>query len=340
MAAIDLNADLGEGVTDDAGLLARGESAPTWPAASTPATRRRCARSATRRPRRGVAVGAQVSYATGRTSGGSRSTSIRRAAPTQVADQVGVLDAIARSAGARVAYVKPHGALYNRVVARRGAGRAAVLDGSGDAAGARAARVGAAAPGRGSRARGRAREGFPDRGYTGEGTLVLPRAEPGALIDDAGEIAARAVRLVRAGGVASVCVHGDTPGAVEAAPGCGRPSGAAGFTVRAFAAVSADEVRPVGRDALLVEVAAWSRPSRCTGGGPPPAWPAPDVVLARPHGAVRRGGATSRPSSGRCAAGRPPRSRPAGGRAGRQPVEVPTSYDGAGPRRTSPGSGT
>jgi UPF0271 protein len=72
------------------------------------------------------------------------------------------------------------------------------------------------------------REAFADRGYTAAGTLV-PRSESGALLDDAPEVAARVLRLVREGRVTatdgaeveleadSVCVHGDSPGAVAMA---------------------------------------------------------------------------------------------------------------------------
>jgi UPF0271 protein len=71
-------------------------------------------------------------------------------------------------------------------------------------------------------------EAFADRGYTPEGTLV-PRQQQGALLDDVDEIAARTVRIATRGEVvaadgsvvpvqaASVCVHGDTPGAVAIA---------------------------------------------------------------------------------------------------------------------------
>ena len=57
-------------------------------------------------------------------------------------------------------------------------------------------------------------EGFPDRGYTQAGTLV-PRDQPGALVEDPSDVAANAIRL--ASDVESVCVHGDSPGAVATA---------------------------------------------------------------------------------------------------------------------------
>jgi UPF0271 protein len=72
-------------------------------------------------------------------------------------------------------------------------------------------------------------EGFPDRGYAADGRLV-PRGEPGALLEDGEAIAVHAVEL--AGSVDSVCVHGDSPGAVEHAAGVRRALEAAGWTLR------------------------------------------------------------------------------------------------------------
>src|SRR3954447_9520860 len=111
---LDLNADLGEEVTDDAGLLHVVTSANVACGfhAGTPAIMRAvCAEAA----RLGVGVGAQVSY--------RDRESIRRVAPgadhdvlrDQVAEQVAVLSEIADAEGTRVRYVKPHGALYHRV---------------------------------------------------------------------------------------------------------------------------------------------------------------------------------------------------------------------------------
>jgi UPF0271 protein len=208
MTPIDLNADLGEEITDDAGLLAVVTSANVACGyhAGTPAVMRAVCAGAVRR---GVAVGAQVSYhdraGFGRVEHDVAIGTLRE----QVADQVGTLDEIARAEGTRVVYLKPHGALYHRV-ARDPEQARAVLAGSGDL------------PVLGmlgsvlldlARAAGRrvVHEGFPDRGYTAEGGL-LPRDEPGAVLEDSEEIARRAVEL--AASVGSLCVHGDTPGAV------------------------------------------------------------------------------------------------------------------------------
>jgi UPF0271 protein len=89
-------------------------------------------------------------------------------------------------------------------------------------------------------------EGFADRGYTPAGTLV-PRNRPGALVDDPAEVAERAVRMAADGVVVavdgtrllqpvqSVCVHGDTPGAVGIARAVRTALADAGLALRSFA---------------------------------------------------------------------------------------------------------
>jgi UPF0271 protein len=206
---IDLNADLGEGVTDDEALLAVVTSANVacgFHAGDEATMRAVCVRAAYL----GVAVGAQVSY-DDRAGFGRRDLDVAPGVlEGQVAEQVEVLSAIAVEVGTRVSYVKPHGALYNRVV-HDAEQAAAVLRGSHDLPvlglpGSVLLEL--------ARDLGRVawREGFPDRAYTPEGRLV-PRSEPGAVLSDAVEIARRAVELAAA--VESVCVHGDEPGAVR-----------------------------------------------------------------------------------------------------------------------------
>ncbi|MBD3914594.1 LamB/YcsF family protein [Nocardioides hwasunensis] len=222
MSTVDLNADLGEEVTDDVGLLEVVTSANVacgFHAGNEDVMRTACAEAV----RRGVSVGAQVSYDDrenfGRVARDVRPDVLR----DQVAQQVGVLATIAASEGGAVAYLKPHGALYHRV-ASDGEQALAVLDGSGDL-------PVLGMPGslllRHARERGRGvrLEGFPDRGYSDDGGL-LPRDRPGALVTDPEVIAARAVALARE--VDSVCVHGDSPGAVDAARAVRRTLEAAG----------------------------------------------------------------------------------------------------------------
>ena len=124
---VDLNADLGEEVTDDEALLEVVTSANVacgYHAGSHEIMRRVCAEAVVR----GVRIGAQVSYLDREGFGRRADGPGARGAPQQVADQVGALTTIATEEGGAVHYVKPHGALYNRVVddevqARGGAGR-------------------------------------------------------------------------------------------------------------------------------------------------------------------------------------------------------------------------
>jgi 5-oxoprolinase (ATP-hydrolysing) subunit A len=232
MTRVDLNADLGEGVTDDPGLLAVVTSANVacgYHAGDVATMTAVCEEAA----RRGVRVGAQVSYADRANFGRVALDVDYDVLREQVLDQVTVLSRIATQAGTSVEYVKPHGALYNRVVDDAEQARA-VLDGSwrlpvlglpGSVLLEQAGRAGRAVW----------REGFPDRGYTGgrvgDGRLV-PRDQPGAVLSDADEIAERAVTLARSGAVDSVCVHGDSPGAVANARAVRAALEAAGVDVR------------------------------------------------------------------------------------------------------------
>lgn len=234
MASIDLNADLGEGdnldpTPDDDALLQIVTSANVAcgaHAGNPDIMRRTCDRAA----RLGVAIGAHVSYRD-RDDFGRRVLDVD---PDELADdlagQIALLDSIARTAGTRVSYVKPHGALYNRIVADPRHAQA-VVDGvvrSGETLavmglpGATVLRLAAAAD------LPVIAEAFADRGYTPDGTLV-PRSEPGAVLQDVDDVVTRVVRLaVRREIVAvdgtvvhvdasSVCVHGDTPDAVAMA---------------------------------------------------------------------------------------------------------------------------
>ncbi|MBC2958862.1 5-oxoprolinase subunit PxpA [Nocardioides deserti] len=222
--AVDLNADLGEEVTDDAALLAVVTSANVacgYHAGTVAIMRAVCDEAA----ERGVAVGAQVSYDDRENFG-----RVARDVPAdvlreQVADQVGTLSSIAAAAGTAVRYVKPHGALYHRVIDDEEQA-AAVLAGSGDL-------PVLGMPGRfldlaAEAGRAVRHEGFPDRGYAADGRL-LPRGEPGAVLEDADAIAAAALRL--APQVDSLCLHGDTPGAVAHARAVRAALTGAGWTL-------------------------------------------------------------------------------------------------------------
>jgi UPF0271 protein len=231
---IDLNADLGEGfgvwrLGDDDALLGVVTSANVACGfhAGDPATMRRVCTGAVSA---GVAIGAQVSYRDLAGFGRRFIDVPPRELAADVLYQLAALDGIARVAGGRVAYVKPHGGLYNATVQdERQAGAVVEAVAAYDPAlpvlglpGSALLRLAEAA---GLRA---VREGFADRGYTPAGALV-PRGEPGALVTDPASVAERAVRMAAEGvvvavdgssvpvGVESVCVHGDTPGAAELA---------------------------------------------------------------------------------------------------------------------------
>ncbi|WP_330258436.1 LamB/YcsF family protein [Streptomyces murinus] len=252
MTAIDLNADLGEGfgrwrLTEDEQLLSVVTSANVACGfhAGDAATMRRVCELAVAR---GVTIGAQVSYRD-LAGFGRRAMEVPPAELTaEVAYQIGALEVFARAAGARVAYVKPHGALYNRVVHdEEQAG--AVIDGVllADPAlpvlGLPGSRLLALAEKAGLPA---VPEAFADRAYTDEGTL-LPRGRGGAVVSDPEAVVRRSVGLVRFGTVTahsgarvrvrarSLCLHGDTPGAVELARQVRARLVAAGVRVEAFA---------------------------------------------------------------------------------------------------------
>jgi UPF0271 protein len=251
--AIDLNADLGEGfgvwrLGDDDALLELVTSANVACGfhAGDPATMRRvCTRAAAA----GVAVGAQVSYRD-LAGFGRRFIDVE---PADLADdvlyQLAALDGIARAVGTRVSYVKPHGALYNAAVTHQGQARAVVdavlaFDRRLPVLGLPGSALLRAVEATGMRP---VAEGFADRGYAPDGSLV-PRREPGALIEDPAVVADRAVRMATDGVVVavdgtpllmpveSVCVHGDTPGAVELARAVREALVAAGLRLQPFTA--------------------------------------------------------------------------------------------------------
>jgi UPF0271 protein len=250
-STVDLNADLGEGfgvwrLGDDEALLGVVTSANVACGfhAGDPTTMRRvCAGAAAA----GVAVGAQVSYRD-LAGFGRRFIDVDPAElAADVLYQLAALDGIARAEGTRVRYVKPHGALYNATVAHEAQARAVVdavvaYDPALPVLGLPGSQLLRAAETAGLRP---VAEGFADRGYTADGGLV-PRREPGALVHDPVEVAERAVRMAAEGtvvavdgstvpaAVASICVHGDTPGAVELARAVRAALEVAGVTLRAF----------------------------------------------------------------------------------------------------------
>lgn len=249
---IDLNSDLGESFgrwtlgDDDAmlGLVTSANVACGFHAGDASTLRRTCASAAAR----GVVVGAQVGYRD-LAGFGRRFVDMD---PGELADdvvyQLGALDGMCRVAGTAVRYLKPHGALYNAVVHHDAQARAVVdavraYDATLPVLGLPGSALLRAASAAGLRG---VPEFFADRGYTAAGTLV-PRSEPGAVLSDPGEVAVRVLRMVREGVVtaadgsdvaapaASVCVHGDSPGAVAMAAAVRTALTDAGVDLRPFA---------------------------------------------------------------------------------------------------------
>ena len=251
MSVIDVNADLGEGfgqwtLGDDDALLEVVTSANVacgFHAGDPTVLRRTCAQAA----ERGVVIGAQVGYRD-LAGFGRRFLDIEPHDLTNdVLYQLGALEAFARVAGTQVRYVKPHGALYNAIVHHE-AQAAAVVEA--------VRRYDPSLPVMGLPGSAWLRlaeeagltvmpEAFADRAYTPEGTLVS-RREPGAVLHDPDEVAQRCVRLATRGEVeavdgsvvpvhaASLCVHGDSPGAVAMARAVRARLEAAGVTVAPF----------------------------------------------------------------------------------------------------------
>jgi 5-oxoprolinase (ATP-hydrolysing) subunit A len=219
---IDLNADLGEGFgawtlgDDDAllGVVTSANVACGFHAGDPAIMQRVCATAAAR----GVAIGAQVAYRDLVGFGRRRMDIAADELGADVLYQLGALDAFARVAGTRVRYVKPHGALYNTaaddaVQALAVADAVARYDRSLPLLGLPSSALETAAAEAGIPF---VAEAFADRAYTPEGRLV-PRSIPGAVHDDEARVVARAVAFARDERVASICLHGDTPGAVSLA---------------------------------------------------------------------------------------------------------------------------
>jgi len=231
---VDLNADLGEGfgiwrLGDDEALLDLVTSANVacgFHAGDAMTMRRVCEIAASR----GVTVGAQVAYRDLAGFGRRRIDYDISELRDEIIYQIAALDGFCRLYGEHVRYVKPHGALYHAAatdVWQASAVVAAISDydrtlpvlcqpGS---------TLDSAATGEGVRT---VFEGYADRGYLADGTLV-PRGQPGAVLSNVDAVVARAFRLATAAeieahdgtivscAVESLCLHGDTPGAVELA---------------------------------------------------------------------------------------------------------------------------
>ena len=234
MPTVDLNADLAEGygvweLGDDAAMLDIVTSANLacgFHAGNPVGLARTCRAAADR----GVRIGAQVGYFDLAGFGRRRIEVDPAELTADVIYQIGAMQALARTAGSMLGYVKPHGALYNTIANDRTQARAVaeavhavdpglpVLGLAGSVFFDEARRLGLRT----------VAEAFADRAYRPDGQLV-PRREPGAVLGDPDEIARRVLTMVTDGRVTavdgsvigieveSVCVHGDSPGAVQIA---------------------------------------------------------------------------------------------------------------------------
>lgn len=249
--AIDLNADLGENspgrvVADDAAMLEVVTSANvSCGAHAGHLDGIRATLEAARA--RGVAVGAHPGYRDAANFGRRELPLTPLELRDEVSAQLGVLHELARGASVVVRYVKPHGAMYHAIArdaALAASFAAAVRDaddglillvqpGSAAVAAARGAGLDVAF------------EAFADRAYLPDGTLA-PRTLAGAVLHDPARVAERVARLVADGTIdtidgrrvavdaASVCVHGDSPGAVAMATAVRARLAVEGIAVRSF----------------------------------------------------------------------------------------------------------
>lgn len=252
MTTIDLNSDLGEGfgawtMGDDAAMLDVVASANIACGfhAGDPTIMLATARAAAER---GVAIGAHVAY---RDLAGFGRRPVHVTADELHADvvhQLGAMAATARVAGTAVTYVKPHGALYNTACANPVQAEAVVraiadVDGSLAVLALPGSELLLAAERHGLRA---VAESFADRAYEPDGSLVS-RSKPGSVLHDPDEVAARVLRMVTEGVATavdgselqvradSVCVHGDSPGAVAMARAIRTTLTEHGVTIAPFA---------------------------------------------------------------------------------------------------------
>ena len=251
MAAIDLNSDLGENtaghvVSDDAAMLEIVTSANVSCGvhAGTPDGIRVTLADAVAR---GVVIGAHPSYDDRENFGRTPMEPDSATLQAQTEQQLEALAGLAAAVGGALAYVKPHGALYNTIARDERQARAVVaairavdptlvmLGLAGGVALEVASRAGLPV----------ASEAFADRAYLPDGTLV-PRTHDGAVLHDAGDVAKRMLRFARTGLIRaidgtdvrvdaqSICVHGDSAGAVAMAAETKRMLADAGVELAPF----------------------------------------------------------------------------------------------------------
>lgn len=212
---IDLNCDLGEGIGNDEAIMPYITSANI--ACGFHAGDKQTMRETLRLAKRfGVNAGAHPSWNDRENFGRNEMDVSPVEAEKLVFEQIQILAAIAKEEGVTLTHVKPHGALYNQSAKDVELATAivrAVKTSSVDLilvglAGSRSIEAGRVV---GLRV---AAEGFPDRGYNADGSL-MSRLLPGALIESPENVAIHAIELVKTGKMDTLCLHGDHPNAAE-----------------------------------------------------------------------------------------------------------------------------
>jgi UPF0271 protein len=245
-AHVDLNGDVGEGIGSDAALVPVISSANI--ACGYHAGDHNLMRLTVELARtHGVAVGAHPGFAD-RAAFGRREIELGSTeVESLVVQQIDSLAEIAAAQGVRLQHVKPHGALYNMAarnasIARAIARATASVDASLFLVGLSGSLLITAGREAGLRT---ASEVFADRGYQSDGSLV-PRNQPGALLEDVNVVVPRVLGMLRARQVTAadgttvpvdcdtICLHGDTPGAVAFARQLRIALTAAGIAIRAL----------------------------------------------------------------------------------------------------------
>lgn len=212
---IDLNCDLGEGMDTDEAVMPYITSANI--ACGFHAGDEQTMRETVRLAKRfSVNIGAHPGWNDRENFGRKEILTPLDEVEKLVLEQIQILTAIAKEEGMTLTHVKPHGALYNQ--SARDAQMANAIARTVKTSSADLILVGLA----GSRSLEAAREmglrvaaeGFPDRGYNADGSLIS-RVLPGALIESPEEVARQAVALIQTGRMDTLCLHGDHPNAAE-----------------------------------------------------------------------------------------------------------------------------
>ena len=229
---MDLNADVGEGGAWDEALFEGGITSANAACGGHAGDAFTMADACARAVRHGVALGAHPGYAD-RANFGRRELALSLAELTEsFRGQIEALAVAASRAGIRLGHVKPHGALYHFLHQDRDAAEACarvVAAGWPDAAlvGLPEGEWRAAA---GRAGLGYVSEGFLDRAYLSDGTLVA-RDQPGAVLTEETAVVVQALALARAGRVRTLCVHSDGQDAVRFLGAARRALVTAGFTI-------------------------------------------------------------------------------------------------------------